>query len=253
MFLEDDNCNKDKCFLGNGCYIAGPTGPTGPAGPATITVGQTTTGLPGTNASVTNSGTATNAILNFTIPRGSTGPTGLAGPTGPTGPIGPTGLQGKAGAQGPTGPTGPTGPAGPSGTVSAFGRKYDNATNSLNLQENVSQTIPLGSTGPNSGITTGTQNALTITEEGTYKIDYFFSGSPSANANITVEISQNTTPIGSTTIVKDTTANVDSDFIGSSINSFAVGDNISLSIESTSTVTVSPATGTNAYLNIYKL
>ena len=42
--------------------------------PATVTVG-TTTGAPGTNASVTNSGTAENAILNFTIPDGQNGKT----------------------------------------------------------------------------------------------------------------------------------------------------------------------------------
>ncbi len=43
---------------------------------ATITIGSVTTGEPGTNASVTNSGTSTNAILNFTIPRGNPGADG---------------------------------------------------------------------------------------------------------------------------------------------------------------------------------
>lgn len=248
-------CNENKCsgsLPRKICYVQGPTGPTGPAGAATITIGQTTTGAAGTNASVTNSGTAENVVLNFTIPRGNTGDTG---PIGPQGPQGPQGLQGNTGVAGETGPTGPTGPQGPAGTsaVATFGSKYDNATNNITLDANVSQTIPLGSTGPNSGITTGTQNALTITEAGTYKVDYFFSGSPSTNANVTVEISQNTTPIGSTTIVKDTTTNNDSDFVGSSINSFAAGDNISLSIESTEAVTISPSAGTNAYLNIIKL
>ena len=248
-------CNEKKCsgsLPRKICYVQGPTGPTGPAGAATITIGQTTTGAAGTNASVTNSGTAENVVLNFTIPRGNTGDTG---PIGPQGPQGPQGLQGNTGAAGETGPTGPTGPAGPPGTsaVATFGSKYDNATNNITLEANVSQTIPLGSTGPNSGITTGTQNALTITEAGTYKVDYFFSGSPSTNANVTVEISQNTTPIASTTIVKDTTTNNDSDFVGSSINSFAAEDNISLSIESTEAVTISPSAGTNAYLNIIKL
>ena len=248
-------CNEKKCsgsLPRKICYVQGPTGPTGPAGAATITIGQTTTGAAGTNASVTNSGTAENVVLNFIIPRGNTGDTG---PIGPQGPQGPQGLQGNTGATGETGPTGPTGPAGPPGTsaVATFGSKYDNATNNITLEANVSQTMPLGSTGPNSGITTGTQNALTITEAGTYKVDYFFSGSPSTNANVTVEISQNTTPIASTTIVKDTTTNNDSDFVGSSINSFAAGDNISLSIESTEAVTISPSAGTNAYLNIIKL
>lgn len=249
-------CNEcSDSFPKKVCYVLGPTGPTGPAGPATVTIGQTTTGAAGSDASVTNTGTASNVILNFTIPRGDTGETGPTGPTGAQGPQGPQGATGLTGETGPTGPTGPEGPAGPPGTsaISVFGRKYDNATNQITLEANVSQTIPLGSTGPNSGITTGTQNALTITETGTYKVDYFFSGSPSTNANVTVEISQNTTPIGSTTIIKDTTTNNDSDFIGGSINSFAAGDNISLTIESTEAVTISPASGTNAYLNIFKL
>ena len=58
----------------------GPQGPQGEAGPAgadgiaaTVTVGTTTTGEPGTNASVTNVGTNTDAILNFVIPRGDPG------------------------------------------------------------------------------------------------------------------------------------------------------------------------------------
>lgn len=71
--------------------IVGPMGPTGPQGPATITVGTTTTGDPGTNASVVNVGTNQNAVLNFTIPRGTTGITGPIGPQGLTGPQGPAG------------------------------------------------------------------------------------------------------------------------------------------------------------------
>lgn len=48
-----------------------PPGPPGAA--ATITIGTVTTGAPGTPAQVTNSGTAQNAILNFTIPQGLPG------------------------------------------------------------------------------------------------------------------------------------------------------------------------------------
>lgn len=39
----------------------------------TVTVGMTTTGAPGTQASVTNSGTANDVVLDFTIPRGDDG------------------------------------------------------------------------------------------------------------------------------------------------------------------------------------
>ena len=61
----------------------GPVGPQGPQGPqgtaATVTAGTTTTGLAGTNAIVTNSGTSSAAVFDFTIPRGDTGATGATG------------------------------------------------------------------------------------------------------------------------------------------------------------------------------
>lgn len=51
----------------------------GPAGPANeLTVSGTTTGAPGTDASVTISGTSPDQSLAFTIPRGATGATGTA-------------------------------------------------------------------------------------------------------------------------------------------------------------------------------
>ena len=105
-FTIPQGLKGDKGDKGN----TGSTGPQGPAGPqgntgpaglnATVTVGTTTTGAPGSNANVTNSGTGNQSILNFTIPRGATGATGATGPQGPTGPTGP---------QGPTGATGATG------------------------------------------------------------------------------------------------------------------------------------------------
>ena len=53
-------------------------GPPGPAGAAaTVTVGTTATGEPGTEANVQNTGTENAAILNFTIPAGRDGPPGV--------------------------------------------------------------------------------------------------------------------------------------------------------------------------------
>jgi len=56
---------------------AGPTGAQGSA--ATVTVGTVTTGAAGSSAQITNSGTSTAAVLNFTIPQGATGPAGSGG------------------------------------------------------------------------------------------------------------------------------------------------------------------------------
>jgi hypothetical protein len=70
----------------------GPIGNTGPAGSAaTIAVGTTTTGSAGSNASVTNSGSSSAAVFNFTVPQGVAGTTGSQGPAGNTGSTGAAG------------------------------------------------------------------------------------------------------------------------------------------------------------------
>ena len=62
---------------------AGATGQTGPTGATpTITINSTTTGAPGTNASVTNSGTPTAVQLNFVIPQGAAGTGGSGSGSG---------------------------------------------------------------------------------------------------------------------------------------------------------------------------
>jgi Collagen triple helix repeat (20 copies) len=59
---------------------AGGAGPSGPAGAAaTVSVGSVTTGAAGTQAMVTNSGTTSAAVLNFTIPQGAAGSNGTGG------------------------------------------------------------------------------------------------------------------------------------------------------------------------------
>ena len=85
----------------------GPQGPEGKA--ATISVGEVTTG---DEASVSNSGTASAAVLDFVIPKGEKGD---KGETGAQGPAGPAGQDGAAGAQGPEGPAGANGEKGDKG------------------------------------------------------------------------------------------------------------------------------------------
>ena len=115
--------------MSNCVAIAGPPGPPGPpgpagpastvpgpSGPATIAVGTTTTGAPGSSASVVNAGTSGNTILNFVIPRGEAGPAGATGATGATGPAGATGAASTV-----PGPAGPAGPAGATGATGAQG------------------------------------------------------------------------------------------------------------------------------------
>lgn len=81
----------------------GATGSTGPAGAtgstgaaATLTLGTVATGAAGSSVIITNSGTTSAAVFNFTIPRGDTGATGTAGATGATGATGTAGAAGAA-------------------------------------------------------------------------------------------------------------------------------------------------------------
>jgi hypothetical protein len=67
----------------------GSAGATGPAGAAaTVSVGTVTTGAAGTQASVTNVGSGSAAVLNFTIPQGAAGASGTGGGGGGAGTSG---------------------------------------------------------------------------------------------------------------------------------------------------------------------
>jgi hypothetical protein len=157
----------------------GLPGSSGTGTTTTVSAGTTTTGDPGTSASVTNVGTSTDAIFNFTIPRGDTGPTGATGPTGPEGPAGPTGATGPQGLQGETGPTGPQGPQGAQGEQGPQGDPGPQGE--TGPQGEIGPTGPTGPAGPTGE--TGPQGnpgtAATIT------IGAVTTGSPGASAVVT--------------------------------------------------------------------
>ena len=187
----------------------GPEGPPGEAGPpgatgaqgdpgppgdaATITVGTTTTGAPGTSASVVAVGTTAAQIFDFTIPTGAAGPPGAPGAQGDPGPAGAaatltvgsttTGAAGSAalvtqsgtsaarvfdftiptGTQGPQGPQGIQGNAGPAGTTPVFSIGTVNAADYPTCSATVDVTnpaapvlsfvVPRGPAGISSGVT----------------------------------------------------------------------------------------------------
>lgn len=78
----------------------GPAGADGIA--ATITIGVVATGAAGTEAIVSNAGTSSAAVLNFTIPKGSDGQKGDTGPAGADGGrwYTGTGITGESTAEG---------------------------------------------------------------------------------------------------------------------------------------------------------
>lgn len=154
----------------------GDTGNTGATGSAaTVAAGTTTTGAAGSSASVTNAGTSSAAVFNFTIPRGDTGATGATGPantltvsgttTGAAGSSASVTVSGTApnqslaftiprGDTGATGATGSTGAAGAAATI-AVGTTTTGAAGSSATVTNSGTssaavfdfTIPVGATG----------------------------------------------------------------------------------------------------------
>lgn len=82
--------------------------------PTEVEIGSVETLGPGAQATVTNTGSGKNVVLNFGFPTGPAGATGAQGPTGDTGPQGPVGATGP---QGPTGPEGAKGATGAAATV----------------------------------------------------------------------------------------------------------------------------------------
>ena len=150
------------------CCFQGPPGVTGAVGAtgatgatgmaATVQVGTTTTGAPGTNASVTNTGTESNAVLNFVIPAGATGANGTDGATGADG----TAATVQVG-------TTTTGAPGTNASVTNTGTESNAVLNFV---------IPAGATGANGA--TGADGTAATVQVGTTT-----TGAPGTNASVT--------------------------------------------------------------------
>jgi hypothetical protein len=150
----------------------GATGSTGAAGTAaSVGVGTTTTGAPGSGAVVTNSGSSSAAVLDFTVPRGATGSTGTAGTaatvavgTVTTGAAGSSAVITNAGTSSaavlnftvPRGDTGATGTAGSAGATGSTGSAGAAATVGVG-------TTSTGAAGSNAAVTnSGTSSAAVL-------------------------------------------------------------------------------------------
>lgn len=150
--------------------VPGVLGSQGPSG--TLAVGTTTTGAAGTSASVTNSGTSTAAVFNFTIPRGDKGNPGDAATiTAGTTTTGAAGSSASVTNSGTTSaavfnftiPKGDQGNPGDAATI-AVGTTTTGAAGTSAIVTNSGTssaatfnfTIPRGNTGNPATVTTGT-------------------------------------------------------------------------------------------------
>ncbi len=77
MFNNSTGTVTASFFVGNGSGLTGINAPG-----TTVNINATFTGLPGTEANVTNIGNETAALFDITIPKGDTGDSGATGSTG---------------------------------------------------------------------------------------------------------------------------------------------------------------------------
>lgn len=127
---EQLEAKQDKLTAGTNITIDGNviSAIGGSGSTVSVAVGKTTTGAAGTNASVTNSGTESALVLDFTIPQGAAGIPGPKGDKGDAGAVGPQGPAGEIGATGATGPAGVPGKDGTSATITNATASVDNTT-----------------------------------------------------------------------------------------------------------------------------
>lgn len=149
----------------------GPQGEKGdPGETATITAGQAYSVPTTSSPSVINTGTSTNAVFDFYIPKGETGATGTQGPQGEQGIQGPQGPKGDTGSEGPQGPRGlqgPKGDAGPQGIQGPVGPEGPQG------ERGISATITVGST-----TTLPSGSSATVTNVGSSSAARFNFGIP---------------------------------------------------------------------------
>ena len=213
----------------------GDTGSQGPQGPqgnaATVSVGSTTTLPVGYDATVTNSGSIYNAVLDFGIPQG------------PRGPQGAKGEKGDTGAQGETGPRGPQGERGTNATVS-IGTTYTlnpgsqatvyNSGSDSNAVLNFG--IPRGDVGPMPTIAQTTGQA----------IDQVMSQKATTDALNTKQATITNSNKLSADLVTDTTTTnkfvtaEDKTTWNAKQNALTAGDNIEITGDTISTTAIAP-------------
>lgn len=228
-----------------------PEGEKGENGPTTINVGTTETIDTDLDASVTNSGTEKDVILNFKIPRGQ------KGEKGEKGEIGPRGLPGEIGiSQAITidetitvEPNEeaevqddfennvhhltfyiPKGEKGDSKVIGAYGERYSNTSQRFNVKANTETIIPLEQTGPAFFVEYDTTYAIGLKRLGMFKITYFLNVATSVDVNYVIYIKVSGTKLPSSDIKVQSKANTINNISGSLIHGLIENDEITLGI-----------------------
>jgi len=155
--------------------------------------------------------------------------------------------------QGPTGPSGSIGPTGPSSGLNAYGGKYSDTPQTINLAIGSSTPIALPSTMPNLNTTYTPANSITVAQAGTYEINYFSNLSAAVATTLTFAVRNNGTNIPATVISRVLSVGVGSIYSGSVLVTLAAGDVIDMALSALLAVGVTLGTGVNTTLTVKKI
>lgn len=270
------------------CYIQGPAGPKGERGlqgvkgekgdpgPATIQVGEVETVEFDEEAEVVNSGTSSDVVLDFKIPRGTKGDKGDQGPRGLPGEIGRTEHISidetetlEAGREAevldtfenwvhhlsffiPKGDKGDQGPAGTS-FVSAYGMRYSMTETQLNLEQGTDTIVPLPSTGTSFFTEYPDGNSIKIKENGVYLVSYLLCGATSEECSLTMSVRTNDILQPATNPTTEFQAQFINSISGTTIVSLQPDDIVTLNVKASKAVNLIFNGSTNAMLSVIKI
>ena len=187
--IEEDKKCKPNYYIVYSNTSIGPTGPKGPKGDTgdsvTLEIGSVETTDYQNMASVTDSGSGNNHILNFLIPRGNPGLDGAIGPQGPKGDQGPVGPPGKQ-----------------IDGITIFGGLYDETPNLVVAKVKTPTIIPIDNRLPYFGIYYGT-NTITTNISGIYEVNYRALLSTTLDDSVTISVVANNINIPGTITTVD--------------------------------------------------
>ena len=106
---------------------------------------------------------------------------------------------------------------------------------------------------PNLNTTYTTANSITVTQAGTYEINYYSNVSLAVATTLTFAVRNNGTNIPATVISRALSANVGSIYSGSVIVTLPAGAVIDMAVSALLAVGVTLGTGVNATLSVKKL
>ncbi len=144
---------------------------------------------------------------------------------------------------------GSTGPKGDSGGIS----RYVYTQKSQELMANTETVVVLNITGLSMNAFYTTENAITLFEVGTYKIDYFLTAESKTETVLTIDVNRNNTLIPESDISGDGIVDYFTQLTGTIIVELVPDDVLTLVIKAERATSLSFNGSTNTKLSIIKL